>query len=549
MHVRATLTVLGSLVLLSGMTAGASAQNAAPFTITFPPDGATVREKVAIRVPLASIPEGAYVAFSIDGQFRVALAPTDEQREKAGPGDKFEYVWDTKEVVKIQRSNKEEAPSDGRHQLAATLYIPKSGSAGGATAAETSSVNVTLENKITTDPGSISLRYRYQDGSNRTYNRTGTTAIVGGVTQGLAATGDVELIGQSSDLLLAVEDVYSSGNAIVRNRLTRLAIKQGGQETVYPQDYLPKSIYQEVDPLGVVHYPPQDRPTGDEFWQMGIPISATLDLPIMPRGQVRVGDVWDTPGVVLDIPGTAPDKQPKVTVKSTLAGLEWESGHQTARIVQSYDGPSKEKSLVFGNMVVDNPQIKFNRVVYLAYRSGALVKIDRTLEVSGTTTEGVSPAMGGMGMSAPGAPSAGGISAPGSSMMGPGMGAPPMMGGMSGPPMMGGAGRGGSGMPFMGPGGLAGGPSGMGEGREGPGGRGMPRMGRGGSSMGLSGPPMMSGGGMMRNPYRGYAGGMGTGPTMGQGQATAKQKITLRSKTTTELKPAEPAKKGNGARE
>lgn len=101
-------------------------------------------------------------------------------------------------------------------------------------------------------------------------------------------------------------------------------------------------------------------------------------------------------------------------------------------------------------------------------------------------------------------------------------------------------------MPFMGPGGLAGGPSGMGEGREGPGGRGMPRMGRGGSSMGLSGPPMM-GSGAMGSPYGGYAGGMRSGITMGQGQATAKQKITLRSKTTTELKPAEPAKKGDGA--
>lgn len=540
MHVRAIPTVLGGLVLLAGLTVRSSAQNDAPFTIRFPPDGATVREKVPIRVPMASVPEGAYVAFSIDDQFRVALAPTDAERQKAGPGGMFEYVWDTKEVVKIQRTNKEEAPADGRHQLSATLYVPRSGSAGGATAAETSSVSVTLENKITTDPGLLTLRYRYDDGRNRTYNRVGTTSIVGGVTQGLAATGDVDLIGQSSDLLQAVEDVYRNGNAIVRNRLTRLAVKQGGQETVYPQDYLPKSIYEELDPLGVVHYPPQDRRSSDSFWQMGIPISATLDLPILPRREVRVGDTWDTPGVVLDIPGTAPDKQPKVTVKSTLVGLEWEGNHQTAKIVQTYDGTPKEKSVVFGNMVVDNPQIKFTRNVYLAYRSGTLIKMERTLEVSGTTSEMVGAAAGGAtGMRGP---MMGGVSAPGGLMMSAGVGSSGMLGsgGRSGPPlMMGGAS--GSMMPNMGQGGLAAGaPPAMGsrQMRSGMGTSGA--MGRSGPG-GIVGPPMMGSGGMT-GPLSGYVGGVGTGARMGGGQATAKQKITLRSKTTTELKQ-EPASK------
>lgn len=537
MHLRALVAVMGGAACLALGAERVSAQNVAPFTIRFPPDGATVREKVPIRVPLAAIPEGAYVAFSIDGQFRVALAPTEEQRERAKAGQMFEYMWDTKQVVKIQRSNKEEAPKDGPHKITATLFVPKSGSAGGSDVAETSEITVNLENRITTDPGPLSLRYRYEDGSNRTYARTGTTAIVGGVTQGLAAVGDVELVGQSSNLLLAVEDVYDNGRAIVRNRLTRLAIKQGGQETVYPTDYLPKSIYQELDPRGVVHYPPQDRPSSDIFWQMGIPVSATLDLPILPAREVRVGDKWDTPDVVLDIPGTAPEKQPKVTVKSTLVGFEWEGNLQTAKITQTYEGTPKEKSIVFGNVVVDKPRIKFTRDVYLAYRSGVLVKIERSLEVSGTTTGTVAGSVGGAGMSAPGGPMAGGMS-----MMGGG--APPLMGGgmtsapgmpltgMSGPPMMGGPGMG-----LVTPGGGAAGMTAPGGGREGPRGGGRtgisPRM--GGSSMGLSGPPMMGSGGM------GARGGYSMGGGMNPGQAQTAQKITLRSKTVTELsrKPAE----------
>jgi len=523
MHMRAVLSLGGSLLLCVGLAPRTSAQNTAPFTIRFPPDGATVREKVPIRVPLASIPEGAYVAFSIDGQFRVALAPTEDQRRKAGPGGMFEYVWDTKETVKILGTNKEEAPADGPHKISAVLYVPKSGTAGGATAADTSEITVTLENKITTDPGPLLLRYTFPDGANRTYSRTGTTAIVGGVTQGLTATGDVELIGQKSDLLLAVEDVYKNGNAIVRNRLTRLAVKQGGQEVVYPQQYLPKSIYQEVDPLGVVHYPPREDLGSDAFYEAGIPVSTTLDLPILPRREVRIGDTWETPDVVLDIPGTPPDKQPKVTVKSTLEGLEWEGNHQTAKIVQAYEGTPKEKSIVFGNIVVENPQIKFKRTIYLAYRSGTLIKMDRTIEVSGTTSEVVGAAVGGAaGMSGPSM--TGGMA--GSAGMMSSM--PPMLGpgGMSGPPMMMGA-AGSSSMPRLGPGGVGGMsmPRGSTSSRA-------PTM--GGRLGGMSAP--MGSSSMMGPMGSSFVPGM-RGTTTGMGTGVAKQKITLRSTTTTELKP------------
>src|SRR5215470_705989 len=89
MLIRKTFFALGAQSLLLAAMVPASAQNEAPFTIRKPPDGATVREKVRIEVPLASIPEGAYVAYAIDGQFRIALAPTAEMREKMDPGKPF----------------------------------------------------------------------------------------------------------------------------------------------------------------------------------------------------------------------------------------------------------------------------------------------------------------------------------------------------------------------------------------------------------------------------------------------------------------------------
>src|SRR5438105_13805565 len=103
MHLRKLLTAI-TIFGISAVAVRTSAQNEAPFTIRYPPDGATVRENVRIEVPLASIPENSYVAYSIDGLFRVALSPTAEQRAKSAskPGARFVYVWDTKEPMKAR---------------------------------------------------------------------------------------------------------------------------------------------------------------------------------------------------------------------------------------------------------------------------------------------------------------------------------------------------------------------------------------------------------------------------------------------------------------
>lgn len=74
--------IISAFVLMAATAMTAGAQNTAPFTIRRPPDGATVREKVKVQIPLASIPEGGYVSIYIDGDFRGALPVSDEQREE-----------------------------------------------------------------------------------------------------------------------------------------------------------------------------------------------------------------------------------------------------------------------------------------------------------------------------------------------------------------------------------------------------------------------------------------------------------------------------------
>lgn len=551
MQLRTLLAVAGGLALLSVVGERSIAQNQAPFTIRFPPDGATVRETVRVRIPLASIPENGYVAYYINGQFRVALAPTAEQRASQKPGDMFEFAWDTKSPFKGVGVKEQPAPADGEYEITAVLYAPASSNAANAVAVQTSSVRVTLANKINNDPGAITLRYNFVDGDARTYGRNGETVIVAGLTQGAGGTTDQELVAQRSELLLAVEDKYNNGRSLVRNKLMRLSVRQGGQETIIPTQSLPNSLYQEVDPLGRVYYQ-NNTVSFDQFAQLGLPVSATLELPKLPVQPVRIGDTWVTERVSLDIPGTAPDKQPRVPVTSRFVGLEWENNYQVAKITQTYDSatsPLGAKSIVFGNILVDSPQIKFEQDIYLAYRTGTLVKIVRKLEVTGKTTQQVSPTAG----SAPGM-SGGPMTGPppgvgGYSGIGGGMTRPPGMmgGGMTGPPGM-------SGGPITGPppGLNYGAFSGMGGGRT----SGPPGMARGGFSGGMRGgrtsggrfggrrggmegdggmPPGLMSGGMMGGPGMPGA-GMGNFGNAGQPQAS--QQITLRSTTTTEIKPA-----------
>jgi len=478
--------ILSAAVLLSATALSAGAQNQAPFTIRRPPDGATVREKVKVQIPLASIPEGGYVSIYVDGDFRGAIPVTPDEREKiTEEAEKtkspayFTYTWDSKAPVKIRFAAKPVAPKDGTHEITAKLFAPAEKNP--SVLKETTSVKVNLANSLESNVGAIRLFYKFVDGDTRGYNRTGASIMVAGLSQGVQGSDDQELVSYNSDLAYGVEDKYPSGSAIVRNKMNRLEVRQGSSVSVYPSEQLPSALFQEVDQFGDVIY--QNHSVSfDQFAQMGIPVSATLELPKLPKQAVTIGDKWSTPNVSLEIPGTAEADQPKVTVNSTFAGIEWEGGYPTARIHRSYQsslgGGLKAKSITVGSTTVTSPSISMEEDVYIAYRSGTLVKVSKTLTVTGKTDTGVAGGgMGGPGMGG------GGMADMGSSSMPPaGAGGPASMGkggGMS-QGMMGG-GRGGRGMSSSGGG-------------------------SGGSSMGFGGPGMMGGGGSPRGS-QGMAGG------------------------------------------
>jgi hypothetical protein len=359
MQIRKLLAAAGSLTLLFVCAAELTrAQNQAPFTIRYPPDGARVREKVRIRVPMASIPENGYVSYRINDQFIVALTPTEEQRNKAkkSPGQMFEFVWDTKKPIKLGPGAKTELPKDGEYTVSARLFGPVASGTGSEQKSE-SSVRVFVANTLTPRSTAMPLTYKFANGRTYVYNREGETEIVGGLTQGLQAVGDQELFAQKSSLDFAIEDLYANGHVIARNRMTSLSVRQGGQEIAYPLEFLPRSLYQEIDSSGAVHYQTDSTSQEQFVAQLGLPVNTSLELPSLPKRRVKIGDSWSTARVALDIPGTAPDKQPRVTVTSTFEGFEWEGGRRTAKITERYNSaksPLKEKEIVFGTILVQS---------------------------------------------------------------------------------------------------------------------------------------------------------------------------------------------------
>src|SRR5579871_419103 len=459
------LSALGSLT-------GARAQGTqAPFTIRRPPDGSIVREQVRVEIPPRQHPARRLLGFYIDGQFQQAVQPPESTREQPF----FNWTWDTKDL----------GIADGEHTLRAVLYTSAGGGFNTASATQrgASEVRVRVENKIHNGPGLLRLRYRFQDGSALTYGLYAREYIVGGVSETGTTTSDQDLSKDSGKLEMDIYDVSPSPpSTLVRDKLTGLTYVAGGEETVFDPGQLPNSLYRELDPLGRVLYQTGGSQASDLG---GIQITDSLELPLLPSGPVTVGQEWLTTHQTLDLPNILKETQPRVTLTNRLVDLEWENGYPTAKIQQTYTGkPIKEITL--GGIQITDPQITFKRDIYLAYKSGTLVKTVRELTYKGQTTASI-------GEQAPtqmaGGPPAGSPYGPG----GPaGMG---MAGGKFGnlrPGMMGGAG---GGMMGGGP------PTGM---------PGMPGM-----AGGMRGKFGMMGGNMRPGMMGGQGGMMGGGPPTG----------------------------------
>jgi hypothetical protein len=544
MSIRTFLSVAACAVAISLAASLSAQQGSSPFTIRRPPDGSTVREKVRIEIPRASIQPGGFVAFYIDDKFQVAVAPEEATNKP------FVFFWDTKATK----------AADGEHTIRAVLFQPTGNSVGDGmqvSEAATSEVKLLVANKVKGGPTSVQLRYNYREGENMEYVRQSTTKIYMGDDKIQEVATERELDSVKAQILLGIEDSRPAEDvALVRNKLTKLAVLQSGQETRFDPQQLSASMYQELNAQGKVLYETGTTVGLTEFLAQGLPVNNTLELPLLPATAKTVGQTWNLPGQRLDIPGLPPALQPRVTLSNKFEGLEWEGGYPTVKIRQTADDITLPK-LTYGNINIEQAKIQFERIIYVAYKSGTLVKTERRLTITGRTFDqigqpsaGSAMAGGMMGGRGPGGMPAGGMAGMSGMMMPPGIGGPP-------PGVMSGRGRGG--MPGDGgmPPGMGGPPPGVmsGRGRGGmPGGGGMPPgiggpppgvmsgRGRGGMPGGMSGAPPNMGqmmGQMMRGGRMSGAGmsrpGLGGGAMGGAVTPQEPEPITLKTETITTL--------------
>jgi hypothetical protein len=201
--------------LLCGMMPVEQARaQGAPFTIRRPPDGATVREKVTIEIPSASMPPGASVAIYLDGNFYEAVPGNS-----VSFGKPFRWIWDTKGTN----------VSDGEHTLRVVLYTPSGDSGTAVEEKGTSEVKLNVANKIHNGPSSLRLRYRYADGQTLDYQRTSTSKIVGGVSN-TGVSSDQTLASIDSRLMLEIESPPWTRRSS-RNRCIRCSIRSVSSTT------------------------------------------------------------------------------------------------------------------------------------------------------------------------------------------------------------------------------------------------------------------------------------------------------------------------------
>ncbi len=499
-----------SCLLLTGMLAGLSTKSyaqGAPFTIQMPPNGATVRETVAVKIPRDSIGPGAYVAIFVDGRFVSATRPNDNFNQSD-----FVYDWNTKAL----------GVSDGEHTIMAELFTPSANGGKDYTQiASTSEVKVNVANIIHNGPKVLRMRYHYPTGYHFNYSIDSTSAIEGAYSDA-GVSANIPLASAKSQMLMSIEN---GSEALIRNKLTNLSLTEGGRDTTIPSDELSESVYQVLDSQGNQHYAYPQILALIALSENGVPIGASLNLPTLPQAPVEVGQSWISPRQLLLIPGLVLSIPHPVTLKSKLVDLEWQNGYPTAKIEQTFDlangGLKIPKYLMVGSIPIQSANLVLHRDIYFAYTAGRVVCIVEHLIVKGQTT--VNPASytasssntgyGGAGPMGPAGPQGmmggrpggfggrkgmmpGGMSGPGgpSGYGGAPGGPPPGYGGTPGgyggpPPGYGGGPPPGYGGPQGAPGGFGGKRSGL----MGPGGMGSP---------GMGGPGMMGGPG-------GYGGGFG----------------------------------------
>ncbi len=350
----------------------------APFTIVRPVDGSRVREVVQIRVPIRSVPAGAFIGVSIDGKFVEAIAPAslDTDRERGH----YVYKWDTKKL---------NVP-DGEHTIELTLY---SGAEAGSRILARTAVRVNVENSIPAPENGIALRYRWTPGRTVRYDVSIVQKETNEVQYSGIAPEETILADANFKGDLTIMDL-ERGLALISWTIVPPAFQTiGGQLSVIQGDNM-APVYQEVDATGRVRYQ-MSRLGGSQQYEVFY--VWTGDPPAFPTRRLKPGDTWNDSIRLLNplrSGGTEDVASMSIPVRARLERLEWEQGYKCAKIVYEIE-VTLDRTLDLGAVRLEKPKVKINQVVYFAYDIGQVIR--QTLTLQSETTQRQQMAGSGMG--------------------------------------------------------------------------------------------------------------------------------------------------------
>lgn len=339
-----------------------------------PISNAIVRETVPVRIAPGDLPSEGYVGISIDGKFRTARVLPAGKREAV-------YDWDTKaSYATPDEPTRQKFVADGPHTLTVKLYDTSGKSLG------EQSIAVKVANKISVPTQGIKLAYRWRADLQQRYTRRTEADTVADGETGTNQTLQSSII----RFTRTVEDA-TGGSYLIRDRiLPGGVLVNHGQPQSLDALYNIRSKYRTVDTRGSILGSMAPLSLGDHFG---------FSIPVLSARRVSIGDTWQAPvEVSLE---WASLKPAAISAESRLEGFEWQDGYPAAKIRETYSGPitfmqasgTASASSYPGagltaaasgsaNGAVTVPSVNYERIIYIAYNSGRLVRTETTLTLT-----------------------------------------------------------------------------------------------------------------------------------------------------------------------
>jgi hypothetical protein len=421
------------------------AQAQAPFRVSRPANGAKVRETARITFSRAALGEAKYIQLFIDGDFRSAIAipPAGKKYhgEQIEANDRqVSLLWDTKAINNTPGiDDSKRTVTDGPH----TIEVVGLDVSGRRIGRDTVTLNVANRTGLAMPAGGISMNYRFAVGESTNYQERaevnfiladnqnpqgnnsgspygggyGQRAYYGSQRQGSSYGGRpggggsypgapggypggpggypggpggypggggdgsefnpiVPVQNVRATFERSTEDRAGSNTYFIRDKVLRgIIIGGNGSAARLEEVYDFKSRYRTVASSGsLISTSTASRP--------GAYVS--LLLPNLGGGNRRTGEKWRTRTPV-QLEWATLDTPPMVYADNELEGLEWQDGHQTARVRQRFDG-NVNMPIYGGAGTMRNAKVSMDRTIWFGHKIGKIIRM-----VTKVTVEGDAP--------------------------------------------------------------------------------------------------------------------------------------------------------------